>query len=1347
MERLRTPFEGPAHFTAPAGATIRDIIGPLPDGLEADVMVLADGVPVDDWSTPTRDGELITVFVRPGEGDTGKMIFMAVATIAIAIAAPYAAAFALGYAATGAGVAAAAAASPLAMAGLTAGFTMVGTLLLSALVPPPSPDTSPLRSPNRRAGGVDESPTYSFSPSNAARPFARVMRVYGRYLIYPPIICTPRVENSGQNSVFTALYDFGEGRIRVTDIKIGDTPIEVFEPEIKLHTFSNGDDLELVNKRVATQNFNFLLTPGQPISVQTAPDAIRARVEISFPQGLVRFIDGGVFRSHSVDFRIEYRAAGSGGAWKDVEAWRYKGMVAKNVGSTTFTSEYDYGGDEMEDKGTRWERRIWTYKEPFEQFAIYRGKRLVFESAHQSTGSDTTRRVVNGRVFQRGPARESYTSHADDRWNVTNYELMIEQGSPGDSVRVTDRTAQFKTLDVTFPFPSPGSYEIRVRRTSPIQTSTAFRETTYFTALHSHRGGAVVALTQNHTMMEMALEATNKLSGAVNDVNAIAQSRLRNFDSNGFDGTVPASSNPALIVIDMLTRGEGSLNQAQIDWPSFNRLRILCDKNVTTTFNGTTWKHTQFEWNGVIDRDYSVREAVDAVLSTCRAHLILTTSGKWGVMIDERQSNPRQIITPANSWGFNGARAFPNIPDALRVSFSDEDDDWRQTDLYVYRDGFNQSNAKTFEDLATWGITSAPEAWRYGRYMMAQAIVRSEQFSVFVDVESLVSQRGDLISVQHDVPLHGGLAARVTDVSGTSVTLDRPIDVSGLGSSPGYALRLSLGGTITGPIASQTDPTTIVIDATGAASVTIGDLIAVGEQNSVVHDYIISAIEPADDLSARLVLVKYDEDVYTAAEGLLPDWDPNFGQDYLGTSLRAINASARQTGVVIGAKPTIRVNVDWDVDGATEAYYFSRIYVSPPDGGWELLGESARYATEFFFDIPYDEPNWFEGTTRIRIEPMNALGVAGQRAGIEIDLAEYSEKPSPPRNAFLDVRSQELTIFWDPSFSRDIDFYAVRFTPDVTRPYWERALPLAEVSGSTTEYSVGARSGAYLLRAVSFAGTMSDVVSLITRVEQLPDLNVIATIDESGTFPGSKNGFIAQNINGEDLLTASLQWVQDGTTEAVYNFAETLDLGQIYETRIQNLLVSTAVDPGQLMNFPFVANRDALDPDSTYKRWQTWLEYRTAGASAVIANWGPLTTVVPNLTEASAPWTPWRKLHVGDVTARLLQFRIVATAYFPDIVIVVSEAKVAIDMPDRVWRLNNQPVPTAGLDVTFDPAFREKPVIAITIEGATTAVSYSITNHTRLGFSIDLLNASGSQVSGQIDIAALGFGRERSSVV
>jgi hypothetical protein len=508
-----------------------------------------------------------------------------------------------------------------------------------------------------------------------------------------------------------------------------------------------------------------------------------------------------------------------------------------------------------------------------------------------------------------------------------------------------------------------GQYEILAARSSPASTNTRIQNGFKLIQLKSFKPGSPLALEKKHTFIEVQGVASEKLSGQIQTLNIVAKRHIRDITPSGWAG-MAATSNPALIALDILTCEENPqpLQDGQIDFASFARLRDICTGG-------------KFTFNGVLRGDSTVKEQVSRVLSNARAQLNIRESGKIGVLIDEAGRTPRQMITPANSWDFSGSRTFPVYPDGLRVSYVEPAAGYQTAEVLVFDDGKNESNSSTYEDMPTVGITNRQEAWNYGRYMMAQAKMRNETFNVSMDIEHLAVQRGDVVTVQHDVPKFGGAAARVVSVAGAVVTIDQTIVGTG-----GLGARIrKVDGTIVseGVVSAVGDQVTL---ANPVAGLDYGDLIVIGQLGRETRDYIVMAIEPDASMSAQLTLVPYVEAVYTADTGTIPDWKPGFGTDLISGTDLGISSVASQYEITHENRlPYGNIFLSWVPSGTVATLDHYNIVRVLPDGTREVVGTTKAPSYQEKVDLLNNSNLWDKDTTYI-IEPVNILGNAGTQA-------------------------------------------------------------------------------------------------------------------------------------------------------------------------------------------------------------------------------------------------------------------------------------------------------------------------------------------------------------------------------
>ena len=869
-------------------------------------------------------------------------------------------------------------------------------------------------------------------------------------------------------------------------------------------------------------------------------------------------------------------------------------------------------------------------------------------------------------------------------------------------------------------------YEVRFKGDAP-SANLRVNNNWEIVQLKSYKSGKPVTPSVPHTFLEVYGIASEKLSGQIQTLNVMASRKVRDITATGFAGLIE-TSNPALIALDILTGAENPdpLVDGQIDFASWKALK---------DFSGT-----KFTYNGVIRSEATIKEHVNNVLGNARAQLNMSANGKVGVLIDQAGRVPRQMITPANSWDFSGTRNFPYYPDALRVSYIEPNAQYQRAEVIVYADGKNESNADTYEDLTTRGVTDHAEAWRYGRFMMAQAKMRNETFTVSMDIEHLAVTRGDVIAVQHDVPKFGGLAARVVSVAGKVVKIDQDFAATG---TLGARIRLADGSIVTRGITASTIDT-VTLDS-AVAGLDYGDLIVIGQLGQETQDYIILAIEPDTNMAATLTLVPYVPEVYTADTGTVPPWDPGFGIDLTGgTDLKVETVAALYSIGYTDRRPQGKVELTWSVSGGITGLAYYNVERIMPDGSREVIATTKVPFYQQTIDL-LTNPDLHNQDIQYVITPINLLGVGGVSGQTTQKILPDITPPAPVDGYAVNVvNNSQIDIFWRGNTEPDIAYYELRYSPLMDGALWNSAVKLARVDYTTNRTAVGARTGTYFIVAVDTSGNKSTPRALHTAVEKLPGLDLIVNVDEAGAgWPGT----LQNMVNGTNGLSLSGSF-GNVTPRGYYMFSQIFDAGDIQELRLQAKMKVYGVAKDDVMSLwvplssvPALARADT-------DQFDAWMEVRTADKMAVMADWVPLSgTEADPIGKGSVQWAPWRRFESSDVTGRLFQFRLVAETENPNFNVVVQSARVEIDVMERYESFPDVVITdaNAGVQVDFVPPFRSIPALAVTIDGSTDNLRYEVISKSNTSAQIKLFHGAGhgTAETGKIDVNALGWGRIR----
>ena len=1310
----------------PAGLTIGELIdvAKVPHDLRGYVVPLNHGLPIKDLDYVTRPGDRITFTILP-QGRNAGMILAAVAMIALVVVAAVAAPYLAGFLATAGTPAFAAAQSAISL-----GITLVGSLLINALIPPPSVANTRSESV---ASPLQESATYSVTgQSNQAKKYGAIPRIYGRHRFFPNIAATPLIQNEGKTSRITTLYDFGYGDIKIQDLKIGDLPIDVIKPDLQTHTNTKTPSLRLVSKNVAYDQLSYRLEKDQQVVVRTKDNAISAAIDISFPRGLVRYDGSGNRVTATVSMEVFYRALGQT-TWIRVQAAQFRG-VGVNKETLVWSTAYVKNVTEWEEINYNGGDKKWT------QVNIRVNSVLVNTRTYGLNQAPTTLKV-GATDYRRGSSRDQ--SSPNTKTTVVKYELQTGTPSVSLSTILSEATGQPITCAVNIPFPKAGVYEISVIRKSDISDSNTLYNEAYLTLIKSFKSGDIIKLDKPQTLLEMSVVASDKISGVVQNLSATCISRLRWHDGTSWQEPTE-TRNPVWIVLDILTgdANKTPLSDDQLDIESWIELAAICDEEVTTTVNGITTTQPRYMCDVVIDFRTTVQEIVSSILSMCRAQLVIKQSGKYGVLIDGEQTIPRQVFTPANSWGFSGVRTFTDKPHALRAKFIDPNLAWQTTEFNVYADGYDETNATNFEDLQTFGITTYAQAYRYARYMLAQGMYRSEVFSLKTDVENLAVQRGDLVNVAHDVPKVGGTYARVKSISGAQVTLSQDI----LGNAQSYTVRLNDGSIRSGAITGTVSAATHTLDNTDG--IETGDLIVVGETDRVVGSYLVLDITPGAELTAELSLVPYAPEIYETEQLPVPEYfSPTRGRalEFFSIAPEVIyvsGLSATHEITYVDRKPIVRVSINWTTTGEDISQH--TITITPEGTPSFDLAPTQDQMQQWEIDL-LASPELAGQPVTITVTPYTRLDVAGTGQTIDFIIPSDTEAPSAPDRFGLNVQSEQISLFWIPGIEEDIESYELRYSPDAENGIWENSQKLANVGWQQTRVTVGARTGTYMIRAIDTSGNYSPVSYQRTTVSTLPNINIIEEINDRDAvptaWPGIKNGL--ELIGGNLVSTGSFGSVD---ADGFYQNGSLLDLGEVYEARVSSLIEAYGlIKDNLLVNWPSLASVPYMATVSTEK-WDAWLEVSTSNAQAFMSSWSTLSSI-SSIVSSNITWSEWRPVNVGDFTGQLFRFRIRTASFDPDIKVVVTSGLIKVDMPDRIWAANDLTVPTTGLTVNYDPPFRAPPVLAVTVDGNTNRLIPEISNRSAASFDVVLKTSAGVATAGTIDVMARGYGRMATTAI
>lgn len=1207
--------------------------------------------------------------------------------------------------------------------------SIAGRLLISALLPPAKPRTA--------SNGNEKVTQFISGARNSLLPWNAVPQVLGKMRMVPPYAAKPYTETVGNDQYVRMLFCLGFGPLTMSDLKIGETAISEFndvEWEF-IPSFDGVTPIALYSNSVMQDEYNVLLQEADGWVLRTTDtDADEISLDITFPQGLTRFNGEGKRVEVEVQLEVQYSLSGADDWSAGIES--FKPILAK----TSDAMAAPKGSLGM------YGRKLRVFRVVMDKSS---GKLSVVAGAITTVGlqdedippvpadrlpiaqvwrySDDPDNIPSDRIIdERGSAFTDGTFEAADDFlpgtSLTQDRISVAAGGlkfPGIYVRAKQAGALRRA--VTFKTPVRGQYDIRIRRLSEDTDTDRIFDKAYLTAVRAIRYSLPVRRA-GVALLAMRIKATDQLNGAPDQINAVVQSIVPDWDEVDGVWIERPTSNPASLYRYVL-QGAANYRPVTDEWLKLDQIQEWwewCAQN-------------SFEYNAIIDSPVSVQDMLREIAAAGRAapH---TPDLKWGVIREKPDAVPVQMFTPANMWDFSGTLNYPEVPHALRVRFLNAEKGYAQDEVIVYSDGYDKTTAQKYESIEAVGVTSAAQAWRFGRYYLANMILRPETYTFSADIDALDCTRGDVVTLQRDTILVGLGSALIKSVSLngdgniTGFSLD---DAFVMVSGKNYAVRVrQANGTqrylpvvrVVGESTSLTlSNPLVVVDPDDAPAA--GDLVSFGEAGKDTIDVVIKSISLDTDFRAELTCVDYAPAIQTADTGTIPPHQSvitippelqrppqpqlvSFQADE-ETLIKNPDGSFTSTAVLTLAPVgwPLPLTPSLKIKGAGETDFFDPVYTV---NGNRLTIFGLEAGDYYDFKIIY---------TNQQGQSSNPLNLSGL-------LVTGDENPPSDVTGFsINILNSTAFLSWNEVSDVDLDFYRIKFNAAITGATWENSIDLFErISGGQTSIGVPAQAGTYLIKAYDYGGRESLTADeFVCDIGGILGFNAVADLVESPTFVGAKEDVV--------VVTGTLQ-LTTGVTEGIYYFDNDIDLGAVYTSLVTASIGVTGVTRDD--NVDLWTNVDIIpnwDGSADTSKWRIEVQIRTTNDDP----------------SGTPTWGAWQKLIVSQYTARAYQFRVLLFSDDTNTTPSISDLTITVDMPDRVdgaRGVESEASDTPSTRVDFFPPFREVPALAIITYNMATGDYYEILANDEAGFNIAFFNASGTRVNRTFDWIAKGYGYE-----
>lgn len=326
---------------------------------------------------------------------------------------------------------------------------------------------------------------------------------------------------------------------------------------------------------------------------------------------------------------------------------------------------------------------------------------------------------------------------------------------------------------VFFDVPVRGQYEYEWTRLTDESASERIRDQVVISAIQTFRPEAPINYDRPLALLAMRIRLTERLSGAIEAVNAICRRWVPDWDFASGTWIERYTSNPASIFRHALQGPECArpVADAQLDLATLQHWHELC------TAKG-------WAYNRVHDFEASQFDVLSQIAGAGLASPQF--NGKaWTVIIDEPQSIVAAHLNPRNSREFRWQLPYLDLPDGIRVRFQDETNGWQEAEALIPWIGHTGSVDLT-EEWSFPGKTLYSEIWLLTMRRMMEVEKRRETFTCIQDGDIRSAVRGDLVMAIVERLDDSQRAARVTAVRGNLISLDDDVEMAVAGN---YGLR------------------------------------------------------------------------------------------------------------------------------------------------------------------------------------------------------------------------------------------------------------------------------------------------------------------------------------------------------------------------------------------------------------------------------------------------------------------------------------------------------------------------------------------------------------------------------
>jgi len=1253
------PFAAPTAMTVPGGLTLSQMVDQAMVGRAIGTPIVeVNGIPIerDAWKTfvPGADDHVL-IYTTVGNGMGDNPLRMILTIVVVAVATYYG------------GPAGGAAAKTVFGAGAAGIGTVVGTaaamtagmLLVDAI--------APIRGLSAAAQqSYADSQAYSISAgSNRARPYGPIPMNLGRNLVYPDWAAQPYTELVGNDEYLRMLFCWGYGPQKIEDIKIGDTLLSSYS-DVEIQTiegFATDPAITLFPAQVAQTAVGVDLDQSAGWVTRTvAAGADELSWDVEFAAGLMEIDNSGGRQFVTVNLDMEYRRVGAA-LWTNL-------TCTANYAAQVVIPDHFPAGTHM--VLARPDGTIYASQGP-SYLGLYKPLGSFFVTAESG--------VTDGYAWTTNEIT-SVTDWIDAA--VTGLNLSFTPGaglinvSAGSAtfpaIAFREKTSSTVRRGFRVTVDRAYAHEIRIKRiTEDRIDNDRIVDRCRWSFLRAITNESPVNFGYPLALTALRIKATGQLSGVIDNFNGICTSYAQTFNGVSWGGLTPTQNPAALARLALMGYGAGikARTASQMDEDIFGDWYEQCAL-------------LGYQFNQFRDFRSSIWETFADIAASARAAPAMP-SGKWSVVVDAAGKSVAQHLTPRNSWGWSSNKKLFEAPHAFRVKFRNQNAGWEWDERIVYDDGYGLANATVFEQIEMPGITDPNLVHKFARFHIAQARLRPEEHYCYMDFERLAVSRGSKVLAASPVCLWGIAQGRVKSlvhpVVGEEEDPDHVIgvvldDVCTMEEGSDYAVRFRRNDDTSVVVSVETEvgeTTTLTFAAQIATSAgpAVGDLFMFGKADLETVELLVKRIESQSHFAARLTLVDLAEDIYSADIGDIPDYDSKVTGPVDITKIAPVTPTISNIESGLAALKKIGATVRARMLVSCAAGAGSNVRIARYQVRYRVVGASAWSYAACQVDTPTAvisdviELEQYE----LSVQAQSIYGVLSAWSANYTETVEGSTQlPSDVEDLRIEIVGAIANLSWPAVTDIDLSGYTIKFSSVTTGATWATAYTIVDlVPPSAVSLTLPARQGTYLIKAVDLGERLSaNAVAAINAFGDIQEMNAVETATEDPGFSGTHD---RTQLDGSILRLADssgvLEWDEAGgvvpsseggveidegaaatvLTEGYYNFANAVDLGDVYASRVSLSMISGGVD----LLEDFFAREDFFGVADFF--------------GVELGDWNIIAQLrhTDDDPAGSPAWSAWKTFGLGDYTARAFEFRVLLQSLSPGISPAITDLSVTVD--------------------------------------------------------------------------------------